>query len=441
MRAAVLLALAACGDNVEPDPNLARSGARLALVHYDYGEGARETDTTWFHDAARDERCTPRVWSDGVTHCTPAFGAIVFPTSECTTALGRVPIGAPVPAYFVTEYVLAGTPVPSKLFERGEPAAAPAQAWELRNGACLGPLDVIGYDYVAAGDEVPRDAFARITHPEARTTSRLALRVIASDDGLYAPIGLQDRDVELPCTPVAAPGEATTVCLPDAVATTQYFHDATCAEPELAVAVGESLPAVIRHHDARTSCTSYHAVGSEVDAPPLFHLNGPSCVAIAAPSSNRYYLAGAPRELGALVRDRDATPRRLHPITLAHHDLRISDGLLYDDVLATECRREQLDGALRCVPATSTDVIELFADAACQTVVPLAEVHTGTCAVPPAFARELHPIGSVHAAPLFHLSTGDRCLPYAIPEGIALHDVDSALPASAFAEAMIVIDD
>ena len=73
MRVGVLVAIAACGDNIEPDPNVARSGLRLKLVHYDYGEGTRETETGWFHDAARDERCTPRMWSDGVTICTPDF--------------------------------------------------------------------------------------------------------------------------------------------------------------------------------------------------------------------------------------------------------------------------------------------------------------------------------------------------------------------------------
>lgn len=444
MRAVVLLALAACGDNIEPDPNVARSGWRLKLVHYDFGDGARETDTAWFHDASRGERCTPRQWSDGVTVCTPAFATTVFTTSDCENPLGRVPLGDPAPAYFVREYVLAGTLVPSRIYVRGDPAPAPAQAWELRSGACLGPYEVGGFDYFAVGAEVPRAEFARITHPEVATTSRLALSVVASDDGLYAPIGLRDRDLELSCAPVAAPSADTTVCLPDEVATTEYFHDATCAEPELAVAFGESLPVVIRHHDARSGCTSYHAVGAEVHAPPLFHLNGPSCVAIAAPSSSRYYLAGARSELAALARDRDPTARRVHPITLAHEGVRIADTLLYDESLATECRRDVLDGALRCLPATTTGVIELFGDDACQSVVPLAEVHTGACAVAPAFAlgsaRGFHSIRSVHTAPLFHLSTGDRCLPFEISEGIALHDVGPALPASAFAEATIVVD-
>ena len=89
-------------------------------------------------------------------------------------------------------------------------------------------------------------------------------------------------------------------------------------------------------------------------------------------------------------------------------------------------------------------MIELFGDLACQSVVPLAEVRTGTCEPPVSFAiagsRSIHAIGAVHTAPLYHLSTGDRCLPYAIPDGIEFHDVGPALPAETFAEAAVVVD-
>ena len=444
MRVLVLLVIAACGDNLEPDPNVARSGNRLKLIRYDYGDGTRETETRWFHDAARDERCTPRSWSDGVTLCTPAFTDTVFPTSACARALGRVPAGDAVPPYFVRHYWLAGSWVPSRIFLPGERADVPAQAWELRDGACLGPYDTAGSDYYELGREIERAGLVRITHPEVAATSRLALAVVASADGLYVPTGLYDRDLEVPCVPDATPGAGATVCVPDGVATADYFHDAQCAEPELALAFGERLPAVIRHHDERSRCTSYHAVGAEVAAPPLYHRNGPSCVEIAAPTNTRYYLAGAPRELAGLDRVRDPAMRRLQPIELLHGDLRIADALLHDAALATECQRDELDGAVRCVPRTATPVIELFADDACQAIVPLAEVHLGTCSEPATFAvapgRVLRAIGAVHVAPLYHLSTGDRCLPYAIPEGIAFHAVGPALPAETFATATIVVD-
>jgi hypothetical protein len=303
---------------------------------------------------------------------------------------------------------------------------------------------VAGYDYFELGREVERAGLARITHPEVATSARLALAVLASDDGLHAPTGLRDRDLDAPCVPAAAPGAEATGCVPDRVTTAEYFHDAECAEPELAVANGEKLPAVIRHHDARSGCTSYHTVGAEVEAPPLYHRNGPSCVAIAAPTSNFYFLTGAPLELARLDRVRDRAARRLHRIELAHEDVRIADVLLHDDALATECRRAEIAGALACLPETSIEVVERFGDAACLAVVPLAEVPTGACTPPAAFARAvgrtLHAIGAVHAAQLYHLSTGDRCLPYAIPEGVALHDVGPALPAEAFAAATIVVD-
>lgn len=444
MRVVVLLAVAACGDNIELDPNVARSGTRLKLVRYDYGEGAREIDTQWFHDAVRDERCTPRQWFDGVTICTPAFTDTVFPTSDCNRPVGRVPVGDAVPAYFVRPFWLAGEWLPSRIYHSGEPTAAPAYAWEFREGACLGPYEVAGFDYFELGREVERGHLAQITHPEVATTSRLALTIVASDDGLYAPIGLHDRDLEIRCDPAAAAGANETVCVPDGVVMAEYFHDAQCTEPELAVAFGVPIPQLMNHHDARSGCTSYYTVGAEIEAPPLYHRNGARCVAIAAPASYAYFLPQAPLELARLDRVRDPAASRITPIELAHGDLRIAGVLLHDDDLATECRRSEVDGALRCLPETSVRVIELFDSDSCQTVVPLAEVHTGTCAAPAAFAidpvRALHAVGAVHAAPLYHLSTGDRCLPYAIPDGIALKDVGSALPADTFAEATIRVD-
>ncbi|MBA3454011.1 MAG: hypothetical protein H0T42_13030 [Deltaproteobacteria bacterium] len=444
MRVAVLLAIAACGDNVEPDPNVARSGSRLKLVHYDYGDGVRETETQWFHDDARAERCTPRTWSDGIRICTPAFTDTVFPSSSCDRALGRVPIGEAPPPYFVRHYWLAGTWMPSKIYLAAEGAEPPAQAWELRDGACLGPYDAAGFEYFELGGELPRSELARITHPELAVTSRLGLVIVASDDGLHVPTGLRDRELDAPCRPERSPGAAEAVCVPDGAATADYFHDAQCAEPELAVAVGDRVPALIRHHDAASGCTSYHKLGAEVEAPPLFHRNGPSCVPIAAPTSNVYYLAGAPRELARLDRVTASSPGRLHAITLAADDVRIADAFMRDDALDSECRRTEIDGALRCLPVTTIEVIELFDDATCRVVVPLAEVHTGACSPAATFALAaggaLHAIGAVHGAALFHLSTGDRCLPYAIPTGIALHDVGPASPAQAFAEATVVVD-
>ncbi len=314
----------------------------------------------------------------------------------------------------------------------------------IQDGACLGPYDTAGFAYFELGTEVPRAAFARITHPEISGTSRLALEAVTSDDGLYAPTGLRDRELDAHCTPELAPSADATACVPDGVATAEYFHDAQCAEPELAVAFGDPVPAVIRAHDVRSGCTSYHARGSEVEAPPLYHRNGTSCVAIAAPTSNAYFLAGPLRELATLDRIQGSSPARLQPIVLAAGALRIADALLYDTNLGTACRRRDHGGALRCVPVTSIEVIELFGDLACQTIVPLAEVRTGTCEPPATFALApsgaFHRLEAVHAAPLYHLSTGDRCLPYAIPDGIALHDVGPALPAETFMEATIVVD-
>ena len=75
MRAALCLALvAACGDNVTPPvaSGEARSGSRLKVERYVYPDGTTQFETARFYDASRAEECTPEVWSDGQTYCTPA---------------------------------------------------------------------------------------------------------------------------------------------------------------------------------------------------------------------------------------------------------------------------------------------------------------------------------------------------------------------------------
>ncbi len=54
--------------------------------------------------------------------------------------------------------------------------------------------------------------------------------------------------------------------------------------------------------------------------------------------------------------------------------------------------------------------------------------------------RAVRRVGAIHSAPLFHLSTGDRCLLYDVPAGIELRDVGPVLPAETFSRASIVTD-
>ena len=70
MRWAILLALAACGDDVRREPSAAPvSGSRLKLEWYFYGDGSREPNPEAFYDTLIHGRCTPRLWSDGEERC------------------------------------------------------------------------------------------------------------------------------------------------------------------------------------------------------------------------------------------------------------------------------------------------------------------------------------------------------------------------------------
>lgn len=443
MKRLLLLALCACGDNIAPDANLARSGTRLQLVHHVFEDGTRQTETQRFHDAARDERCTPRRWSDGLTYCTPAFSDTIFASSECTRALGRVPADGEVPPYFVRHYSLDGVWHPSRLHVPAQRADAPLHGWELREGACLGPYEVAGFDYYELGAEIDRSELVQIKHPEHRS-ARLVSVAYTSADGLYVPFELHDPALDTTCVLDEEAGATTARCIPSGTAEATYFHDAACAVPELAVGPTDETPAIVRARDAATDCTTFHAVGVAVDAPPLFHQNGPDCVAIAAPSSDRYYLTGALLELATLDRMRlDRSDRRLFAFDLTDGTLHRAGDSLFDSTLGTECCRELVDGVERCVPRTSVSVIALFDTDACQTTVALAEVPTASCEQPATFARAgsaIHAIGTVHAGPLFHLSTGDRCLPYLTPMGLGFHDIGPALPPGTFAAATIDVD-
>jgi hypothetical protein len=68
--ACAVLAVASCGDN-EPDPIAPRSGSRLELVEYDYGNGIRELDRDVLFDRELGLDCRAVTFSDGARYCLP----------------------------------------------------------------------------------------------------------------------------------------------------------------------------------------------------------------------------------------------------------------------------------------------------------------------------------------------------------------------------------
>lgn len=444
---ALLLAVTACGEDVALDPGVARSGSRLALYRYVYDQATDEVETRWFHDRVRDERCTPRRWSDGVTYCTPDAAEAVYITADCTQLHARAPEGAPAPVYGLRHYWLERTWHPSRLYRVVGPTRPAEMYWELRDGACLGPYNGAGFTYYALGEEIDRAGLVRVTRPELAQGHHLAVSGYASADGLQVPTALRDLELDVPCALDERPGAATTACPPDDAVSARYFRDAACRELAIQVGTGQEPPTRVRYFDESSGCTSYHSVAEEIEVPLLYQQVGGACVDVVVSTNDRFYAAGPTLALAPLDRVPDPAAGRIQPIHVTDGALRLRDPLLHDAALGVDCRRAELDGTSYCIPAAIVDALPLFTDAACTAAQPTAIVREGACVPEPTIATALGPAGQTlhaleapHTGALFHISTGEQCVPYTVPAGHVARTVGPALPLSTFARAELVVD-
>jgi hypothetical protein len=453
MRLVLSLALvAACGDNVTPSVagGEARSGSRLKVERYVYPDGTSQFETARFYDASRTEECTPAVWSDGQTYCTPAANEAVYTDAECTQLIGRVGEGERATDYFLRTYMLVQVEHPSRLFEAGAEAPPPPQIWRARGGACFGPETPAPRDrYFHLGTEVRREHLVRIKHTTSTEASRLAVTSMISLDGLHVPSELVDRDLELPCDlDLAATGGAIH-CIPRGAREARYFADDACTIHQIDITFGDPVPPVVWSRDAETACTAYHVVGGAVSG-PLFRVIAGTCQAVNTPSDAELFGLARPFEVATLARAREHHDgRRLLGIRAFEGDLTIDDPRLFDTALATECRRSEIaPGDFRCVPVTETRVTTVFADPLCSTPLLVALIDTRTCALRARYAMRsdteattFHAIGEVHAGPAYIISTAELCVPFAPTNpDIAMYAVGPALTAEQLPAATVITD-
>jgi len=433
MRLLVLIGLLGCGDNLVLEGVNARSGARLKLQYLEYVDGTRQLVRDELFDAVRDEGCRVVQWSDGFFSCTPAAGHALYADPECTRELGHVAPGEPAPPYFVHESFVAGTFKPAKLYRRGPLAAPPAATYELRGGTCSAARFGPAGTFHELGEEVARDALVQTGERSHVVDERVAVRLAASGDGVRFPLALRDRELEIDCR-VDGPNRTSVECTPVQANDAVFFHDDACTQPELSAASAPAIAAV-----QRDGCTSYHAVGEQVGAAPLYRL-APSCTAAVAPPGERLFLVGEQLALPVLARER-GEGARLQPILVAG----VNDGYLFDRQHGSDCRPLDIGGVTRCVPhhALSHPV---YADDTCTTRALVALVQTRACEPPVQFTIrffdetfEVYPIEG--AAPsVYTASTGDRCVLYLPPAGFAIRALGAPLPAEAFASAVRVHD-
>ncbi|MDX2086398.1 MAG: hypothetical protein SFX73_01055 [Kofleriaceae bacterium] len=453
MRLALLLAVvAACGDNLTPplEAGAARSGARLKVERYVYPDGTTQFETSRFYDAQRGEECTPEVWSDGQTYCTPAFSEAVYSDADCLGLIGRVEEADRVPDYFLRTYTLDGVEHPSKLFEAGAAVQPPQAIWRLRNGACFGP-ETPGPDdrFYNLGTEVRRELLVRIKHATSKEPSRIAVTSVITDDGLQVPTELSDRELERPCDLDLAATGGVIQCIPRGAREASYYADEACSVAQLDVSLGEPVPPVVWTRDTATGCTAYHEVGDLVIGPVFRRIVG-ACQPVNAPSDAQFYRLERPFEVATLARTRDHRDgRRLLGIHASEGELTIDDPRLFDTELATECRRTEIaPGDFRCVPVTATPVTALFANPECTDELLIALIDTSTCALRAPYAMRtdvdaitFHALGEPRTAPAYFISTGERCLPFTPTEpDIAMYNVGPALTEAKLAPATVVTD-
>jgi hypothetical protein len=433
MRLLVLVGLLGCGDNLVPEGAEARSGERLKLQFLEYVDGTRQLVRDELFDAGRDEVCRIVQWSDGFFYCTPEAGRARYADPECTRELGHIQLGEPAPPYFVHEFFVGGTFKPSKLYRRGALAEPPSATYELRGGTCDETLFGPAGTFHELGEEVAHGALVQTGERSHVVDERVAVRIATSGDGVRFPLALRDRELEIDCR-VDGPNRTSVECTPVRAHDAVFFHDDACTQPELSAASAPALAAV-----QRDGCTSYHAVGEQVKAVPLFRLT-PSCTPAVAPPGERLFLVGEQLALPVLARER-GEGERLQPIVVAGVD----DGYLFDRQHGSDCRPLDIGGVTRCVPhhALSHPV---YADDTCTTRALVALVQTRACEPPVQFTIrffdetfEAYPIGGA-APPVYEVTTGDRCVPYLPPVGFAARALGAPLPAEAFASAIRLHD-
>jgi hypothetical protein len=372
----LLVALAGCGDNLEPPADGIRSGSRLRARFLANADGARQFESFYDRELAADcsfqgdpPRCLPEVayarsYIDA--GCTvPLFGRGV--AGECTTP----------PSYLA---VALATQCPDeegfqRIWKRG-PRVTPDVVYVLEAGACVAQAARTDYDYYAADVELPVERFVAATF-EVVGEGRLRELALVGEDGSRQPVGFHDETFDAPC----GYDESTGRCAPDFVRV-DLWRDNRCSYP-LAAALRSECGRVPRFvgwyaPDGAESSLALFEPGPEFTPAVVYSTAGTdSCrTRIADPESYAYYLVGD--DVGGELAE-------LHRV--AGDDRRLQAYYLVDDAGA----RQRADGLhdrerdidcepvqtgpdrWHCVPGFGLTPTRLFADPLCEREIDVLE--------------------------------------------------------------------
>jgi hypothetical protein len=444
----VITALVACGDNFA-DPAEPRSGSRLKLHYFQYEDGTLELARDHgFFDVEREERCWPVQFSDGFTYCAPidvrgAVARTIFTSSDCTAQLGELSRDAPELDHVVHEFWVGDEFLPSSLFRIGSIVGQPARRYELRDGACHGPLPVKADRlYVELREQVQRSQLVQLERTAVSGSARIAFTVDTSQDGLQVPAITIDRDLGVECALRPSPGDDTVLeCHPRGASEALYFHDTACTERMVLAPVTKPMPAVAVTREG--ACPTYRHVRLQTGG-PLYLQTEAGCSRWADGTSAEYqYLVAEPVELGTVSVRHEISDRRLHRVVAGNRDIAV--GLL-DTMHGHRCRATSLAtfglDIVRCMPEATTWV-QVFDDPECNTPRVIAEVRVQGCDPRPYFAQgrgldsrfAVYPIGEELDTFVDAVYTIDRqsgiCVRYD-PFNTTLHAVGDEIPIDAF---------
>jgi len=238
---------------------------------------------------------------------------------------------------------------------------------------------------------------------------------------------------------VTEAGASEAVCIATSLDQADYFADAGCSNPLVAVE-STAEPTHASYRDPRSSCWSLVEVQEAWAAEEVYERIDDACVAVPKPVGLSLRATAHAHPPPALTRVHATNGDRLDVMELVDGDVRIPSTHVFDRELGADCTIEDRDGVLVCVPHAPVTVTTVFADAACGTPLDLAFVPDGDCEPPARYASRgdvRFPVEAAYTQPFYELEPGDRCGTFEAPVGTVPHALGRALSVDAFARATI----
>lgn len=432
----VVLLACACGSDDKSGPSQGgeeveqiHSGSRLTLRWADFA-GTKVLDS--LVDSQRGEDCSPLVWADGKTYCTPKIeGEMVYRDAECKLPMGRYsrpsPAGRcvdpPDPYFLITRELDRCTAERISLHHGTVNAADRFYRKVSDRGECVEEqrgTDLL-YDL---GPEISRSELVEITAVAKSGGGRLQFRYGETQDGARVSLGTDDAMLEGTCTLLRSQSSEALSCLPDSEFSS-FYSNSTCTDALTRTGALSVAPftackpakyAAISDRSCADNWTLHRTTDQRSDT--LYRNYGTCSAATPIPQGQAYFKAIDPVPAARLSRQPPPNANRITPVFYSDGVVRKHVDLLHDSMLDVDCKATRLpDGTTRCLP--NGLVVETFySDAACTVAIKAAEL--ATCATAPAkYGVELgydpcqsdytvYAIGEKLEAPLYQSSAG-RC--------------------------------